>query len=96
MLKLLAIKWIERYQRRGGGRQFAVKCNFKPTCSEYTKQAIEHYGLYQGLKIGFKRLKRCNQPDLIKKISDPLFNPDSMSELTDRNEDAFSKSTKSE
>ena len=96
MLKSLAIKWIERYQDKGGGRQFAVNCNYKPTCSQYTKQAIEHFGLYRGLRMGFKRLRRCNQPDVIQPIYDPLPDPLSKPALTNRGEDAFSKSTKSE
>ncbi len=97
MLKLLAIKWIERYQKKGGGRQFAVSCNFEPSCSEYTKQAIEYHGFYKGIKIGIKRLRRCNNPDLIQPIYDPL--PESLSPLAPlsatEDEDGFSKSTKS-
>jgi putative component of membrane protein insertase Oxa1/YidC/SpoIIIJ protein YidD len=96
MLKKFAIRWIERYQRLGGERQFAVNCNFKPSCSEYTKQAIECFGLYRGLKVGFKRLKRCNHPDLIHPIEDPLIRQHPTSELTNRGQDAFSISTKSE
>lgn len=35
-------------------------CRFHPTCSEYTKQALAHYGLIKGLFLGFKRILRCN------------------------------------
>lgn len=35
-------------------------CKFYPSCSEYTKQAAEHYGVVQGLWLGFKRLGRCH------------------------------------
>lgn len=35
-------------------------CRFTPTCSEYTKQAIEKYGVLKGIKLGFKRILRCN------------------------------------
>ncbi|MEE4245152.1 MAG: membrane protein insertion efficiency factor YidD [Kangiellaceae bacterium] len=72
MLKRLAIKWIERYQAKGGERQFAVNCNFHPTCSEYTKQSIQRFGLLSGIKLGWHRIRRCNQPDLIKPIDDPV------------------------
>jgi hypothetical protein len=34
-------------------------CIFKPTCSEYTYQAVEKYGVIQGLWLGFKRVLRC-------------------------------------
>ena len=37
-----------------------IKCKFHPTCSEYTKQAIEKYGALKGCWIGFKRILRCN------------------------------------
>lgn len=36
------------------------RCKFNPTCSEYTKQAIEKYGAIKGTIIGIKRILRCN------------------------------------
>jgi putative component of membrane protein insertase Oxa1/YidC/SpoIIIJ protein YidD len=63
---------IQRYQDRGGGlRYFAVACNFTPTCSEYTKQAIEDLGLWRGTRLGWSRIKRCQHKGLSKKIEDP-------------------------
>jgi len=35
-------------------------CKFVPTCSEYTYQAIEKFGVLEGLKMGVSRLSRCN------------------------------------
>lgn len=35
-------------------------CRFKPTCSEYTYQAVERYGIIYGLWLGFKRIIRCH------------------------------------
>lgn len=73
MFARLAIRLIEHYQRRGGGnRIFAVDCNFEPGCSEYTKQAIERFGFLNGTRLGFRRIRRCNQRDLPHKIHDPL------------------------
>ena len=37
-----------------------VHCKFYPTCSEYTKQAIEKYGALKGTFLGVKRILRCN------------------------------------
>ena len=36
------------------------QCRFYPTCSEYTKQAIEKYGAVKGTIKGIKRILRCN------------------------------------
>jgi len=35
-------------------------CRFHPTCSEYTYQAIEKYGLFRGGWMGLKRIVRCH------------------------------------
>ena len=37
-----------------------IKCKFYPTCSNYTKQAIEKYGVIKGVFLGIKRILRCN------------------------------------
>lgn len=34
-------------------------CRFEPTCSEYTRQAVEKYGALKGTWMGVKRLLRC-------------------------------------
>ncbi len=35
-------------------------CRYTPTCSEYMKLAIDRFGVIKGLKLGIKRLARCN------------------------------------
>ena len=37
-----------------------IRCKFYPTCSEYTKQAIEKYGSIKGCILGIKRILKCN------------------------------------
>ena len=37
-----------------------INCKFYPTCSEYTKQAIEKYGALKGTILGIYRILRCN------------------------------------
>lgn len=34
-------------------------CRFEPTCSEYTRQAVEKYGALKGTWMGLKRILRC-------------------------------------
>ena len=37
-----------------------IRCKYYPTCSEYTKQAVEKYGAIKGCWLGIKRIIRCN------------------------------------
>ena len=58
MFKKLLIKLIEIYQKIS--RFTPPVCRFTPTCSEYTKQAIEKYGVFKGLWLGLKRICKCH------------------------------------
>ncbi|MFA6141988.1 MAG: membrane protein insertion efficiency factor YidD [Candidatus Omnitrophota bacterium] len=35
-------------------------CRFYPSCSEYTIEVIEKYGVFKGIFKGLKRLMRCH------------------------------------
>lgn len=37
-----------------------IRCKYYPSCSEYTKQAIEKYGCIKGCLLGIKRILKCN------------------------------------
>jgi putative membrane protein insertion efficiency factor len=34
-------------------------CRFEPTCSQYSKEAIEKFGFKKGLKLSIKRILNC-------------------------------------
>jgi uncharacterized protein len=36
-----------------------VRCPYRPTCSEYSREAVEKFGLPRGLKLTMNRLWRC-------------------------------------
>lgn len=73
MVKSALLKVIRIYQNTGGSvKHFAISCNFSPSCSYYTYQAIERFGVVKGVSMGVKRIKRCNDPDCINVIDDPV------------------------
>ncbi len=58
MLKKTALLLITIYQFFS---KFTPKCcRFYPTCSEYTKQAIQKYGFFKGSILGLKRICKCH------------------------------------
>ena len=61
-VKNFLIKSIEWYQKHISAwlEYKNIMCKYYPTCSEYTKQAIEKYGVIKGIFIGLKRILRCN------------------------------------
>lgn len=58
-LKQFSIKLIDFYQKH---LSFHIKnsCVFLPSCSEYTKEAINKYGIVKGIRLGFFRILRCH------------------------------------
>ncbi|MDL2220677.1 membrane protein insertion efficiency factor YidD [Eubacteriales bacterium OttesenSCG-928-N14] len=59
MIKRACIALIHGYQRLISPRSGA-KCRFIPTCSNYTVEAIETWGVIRGLGLGIWRILRCN------------------------------------
>lgn len=57
MLKNFCLKTLvfyKKYLSRG------YNCRFVPSCSEYTYEAIEKYGVVKGGYLGIKRIIRCH------------------------------------
>jgi len=60
MIKKIVLKMIRFYQKRISPAKGVACCKYIPCCSEYTRQAVEKYGVIRGLLKGFWRILRCN------------------------------------
>ncbi len=68
MIKHILLKIIKGYQKTFSfdhgfiGKIFPNTryCRFIPTCSEYSYEAIDKYGVLKGIKMSFKRVIKCN------------------------------------
>ncbi len=61
-MKKVLIWFIKKYQKHISLflKSKGIHCKYYPTCSEYTKQAIEKYGCIKGCFFGIKRILKCN------------------------------------
>lgn len=59
MIKRLLIKIIGLYQKFVSPF-LANTCRFYPTCSHYSIQSLEKYGLFKGIVLTFARLLKCH------------------------------------
>ena len=55
-LVILLIIFYQKFISPGLGK----KCKYYPSCSEYTKQAVDKYGIIKGSILGMYRILRCN------------------------------------
>ena len=58
ILKFLILKLISIY--RFFSKFTPSVCRFQPTCSKYTMEAIEKYGVFKGIFLGIKRILKCH------------------------------------
>lgn len=59
MMKKLVLFLIRFYQKVISPL-FPPSCRYTPTCSQYTFEAVQKYGVLKGLFLGIKRILRCN------------------------------------
>lgn len=53
---LLLIRFYQKYISIFLGKN----CRFYPTCSAYTYEAIERFGVIKGVYLGIKRILKCH------------------------------------
>ncbi len=58
-MKSLALAMI-RFYKRFISPVLPSSCIYEPTCSMYTYEAIERYGVIRGTWLGMKRIARCH------------------------------------
>jgi uncharacterized protein len=58
-MRRLAVGLITLYQR-AISPMLGPACRYQPTCSAYTREAIEKYGVARGAWMGIKRISRCH------------------------------------
>lgn len=58
MGKRIGVFLIRCYQR--GTRWMPPTCRYNPSCSQYTLEAVERFGLVKGSWLGLKRICRCH------------------------------------
>lgn len=58
MGRRIGVFLIRLYQRTT--RWLPPSCRYTPSCSQYTLEAVEKYGLMKGSWMGFRRIMRCH------------------------------------
>jgi len=67
-MKKIILKLIKGYQKTKIFRSAFLKqlyltdavCRFRPTCSQYSYEAIQKYGIAKGSILSLKRIVRCH------------------------------------
>jgi len=52
--------WLIRGYQKNISPYLGSNCRFRPTCSQYTLEAIQIHGAFMGLIYGFYRILRCH------------------------------------
>ena len=52
--------WLICLYQNTISKALTPSCRFTPSCSQYTYEAIEKYGVLKGSWLGVKRISRCH------------------------------------
>ncbi|MNI54940.1 putative membrane protein insertion efficiency factor [compost metagenome] len=52
--------WLIDLYKKYISKSLGKRCIYYPTCSEYTRQAVDKYGIIKGNVLGIYRILRCN------------------------------------
>lgn len=52
--------YLIRFYQLAISPRIGKHCKYYPTCSEYTKQAVDKYGIIKGSLLGIIRILKCN------------------------------------
>ena len=58
-MKGLALGLIKFYQATIS-RVMPSACRYSPTCSQYTLEAVQKFGIFRGIGMGARRIARCH------------------------------------
>ena len=56
----LAILWCIRAYQVSLSPLLPTSCRYEPSCSNYSHDAVNRYGVLKGALLGAKRLARCH------------------------------------
>jgi len=59
-MRRIVLFMIRVYQRFVSPLTGGRRCRFYPTCSEYTRIAVDKYGVIRGLWLGVRRVVHCH------------------------------------
>jgi putative component of membrane protein insertase Oxa1/YidC/SpoIIIJ protein YidD len=54
-----AIRWYQRYGRPVS--RSVIACRYRPTCSEYSVEAVGRFGVIPGLRMSLQRIASCDR-----------------------------------
>ncbi len=52
--------WLIKFYQYVISPAIGPKCRYTPTCSHYTLEAINKYGVFKGIWLALKRISRCH------------------------------------